>query len=214
MKLKAGTLAVFLLVIACVFAAVPASANVVNYVAYDNTGPDSYTTNAWSIFDVGGGAYTVTDSFKMSQFGWVDGANFYVWVYPGDSLSSVTWSISSTAFGAPLATGTATGAPNFQVGTAFGYYPVLEESITIPYLGLAAGTYWFQLSDALDAYDINVWWDQSSGHSTAYETGGYGQVHSETFQIIAATPEPSNFLLLGLGVLVLAALATRNRLLA
>jgi hypothetical protein len=211
MKLKVGIPAVFLLALACVFAAVPASAGV---VVYDNTGPGSYTANAWSIFDNGGGAYTVTDSFTLSSTAIVEGANFYVWLLPGDSLTSVNWTITDTAFGTSIETGTAAGEPETQVATAFGYYPVLEESISIPpTVALAPGTYWFQLSEGLDAYDNNVWWDESDGPSIAYATGGLGQIPSETFQIIG-TPEPSSFLLLGLGMLALAGLATRRKLLA
>jgi hypothetical protein len=210
MKLKVGTPAVGLLALACVFAAVPASAGV---VVYDNTGPGSYTTNAWSIFDNGGGAYTVTNSFTLSMTENVEAANFYVWLLPGDSLTSVVWSITDTAFGTTIKTGTAAGGPNTPVATAFGYYPVLEESISIPKVTLVAGTYWFQLSDGQDAYGTNVWWDESDGPSIAYETGGYGQIPSETFQIIG-TPEPSSFLLLGAGMLALAGLATRSKLLA
>lgn len=206
MKLKVGTPAVCLLALACVFAAVPASAGT---VVYDNTGPGSYATNAWTIF----GAYTVTNSFTLSSTVTVEGANFYVWLLPGDSLTSVIWSITDTAYGTSIESGTAAGGPNTQVATAFGYYPVLEESISIPQITLAAGTYWFQLSGGQDAYGTNVWWDESGGPSIAYETGGSDPIPSETFQIVA-TPEPSSFLLLGLGMLALASLATRSKLLA
>lgn len=205
MKTKAGIPAAFILALACILVAVPASADT---VAYDNAGPGSYTTNAWSIF----GTSAVTDSFTLSTNSAIDGANFYVWVLPGDSLNSVTWSITDTAFGSVLATGTATSFANTQVATAFGTYPVLEESISIPDLTLGTGTYWLQLSGGQDAYDNNVWWDESDGASAANSTDS-GPIPSETFQIIAA-PEPSGFLLLGSGMLALAGLATRKKLLA
>jgi hypothetical protein len=213
MKLKAGIFAVCLLALACVFAAAPAFAD---SVVYNNTGPATYTTNAWSIFNYGGGEYTVTDSFTLSISEIVDGADFYIWLYPGDLLTSVTWGLSFTPYGTPFETGTAVGGPNTQVATAFGYYPVLEESISIPAVSMASGTYWLQLSNGLDAYDDAVWWDQSSGPSTAYETGGVGAIPSETFQILAdPTPEPPSFLLFGAGMLALAGLlATRSKLLA
>jgi len=203
MKTKLSILAVLFLALACVFAAIPASAGTV----YDNTGPGSYTTNAWSIY----GSSAVTNSFTLSMSDTVYGANFYVWVLPGDSLNSVTWSITDTAFGTAIATGSATGGPNTQVATAFGSYPVLEETISIPGLNLAAGTYWLQLSNGEDAYDNNVWWDESDGSSIAFASG-YGSIPSETFQIIA--PEPSSFLLFGSGVLALVGFATRRKLLA
>jgi hypothetical protein len=207
MKLKVGIPAVWLLALSCVFVAVPASAGT---VLYDNTGPGTYTTNAWTIFDNGGGAYIVTDSFTTSVNETVQGANFYVWLYPGDSLTSVTWSITDTAYGTPFESGIAAGGPNTQVATAFSYYPILEESISIPDLQLTAGTYWLQLSAGQDAYFNNVWWDESDGPSTAYETGGFGQIPSETFQIVGYTPEPSSFLL-SAAMLALAGLAMRGK---
>ena len=213
MKLKAGISAICLLALGCAFAAVPAFADPEYSVIYDNSGPGSYTTNAWSIFGSGVGAYTATNSFTLYGGEGIDGANFYAWFYPGDSLTSVDWSISSTAFGTPIASGTSVAGPNTQVATAFGYYSVLEETILIPFVSLPAGTYWLQLSNAQDAYDTSVWWDESDGSSTAYESGSLAPIPSETFQILA-TPEPSSFLLMGLGMLALAGLATRGKLLA
>jgi hypothetical protein len=207
MKLSISIPTVSVLALACVFAAVPASADP---VVYDNTGPGTYTTNAWSIF----GTDSVTDSFTLLTGANVVGANFDVWVLPGDSLTSVTWSITSTPFGAPIETGTAAGGPNSQVATGFGYYPILQESISIPLLPLAAGTYYFELTGGQDAYDTSVWWDESDGPSTADDLS-IGPIPSETFQIVA-TPEPPSILLLGPGLLALAlaGLATRGRLLA
>lgn len=217
MKFKAGISAVCLVALAFVFAAVPALADPawgVEGVVYDNTGPGTYTANAWSVFDVGGGEYTVTDSFTLPFTTTVQGVNVYLWMYPGDSLTSISWSITDGPYGTVLASGTAVGGPNTQVATAFSYYPVLEESIAIPNVALSNGTYYLQLSEGMDAYDTNVWWDESDGSSIAYETG-YGSIPSETFQVIGTpTPEPSSFVLLGFGLLALAGLATRSKLLA
>jgi hypothetical protein len=211
MKLKAGISAVSLLALAFVFAAIPAFADRV--IVYDNTGPGTYTTNAWSISTLGGGAGTVTDSFTLSKTSTIDGANFYVWVEPDDSMTGVTWSLTNTAFGTPIETGTVAGGTNIPVATAFGYYSVLEESISIPFVTLAPGTYWFQLSNGQDAFDNNIWWDESDGPSTAFDAD-FGQIPSETFQITAVSPEPSSVLLLGSGMLALAGLVTRRKILA
>jgi hypothetical protein len=208
MKSKVGsTLAVFLIALAFALAAVPASADVL----YDNTGPGSFTTNAWSFYNSGGGGTSVTNSFTLSHDVLVNGFTFYVWVDPGNSLSSVTWSITDTPFGAAIATGNATGGPNTQVATAYNYYSILQESISIPSLYLAgANTYWFELSNGIDAYDIGVYWDESDGSSTAFLSSG-DQIPSETFQVNGTeVPEPSSFLLLGNGLLALAGLARRK----
>jgi len=218
MKSKIGIPAVCFLALAFVFAAVPAFAYPawgVEGVVYDNTGPGTYTTNAWSVFDIGGGAYTVTDTFTLPTLAVIQDADFYLWFLPGDALTSINWAITSPAYEAPIASGTAAGGPNTQVATAFGYYPVLEETVAIPSVYLGPGTYYFQLSEGLDAYDNNVWWDESDGPSIAYETGGYGSIPSETFQMVGTpTPEPSSFVLLGSALLALAGLAVRRKLLA
>jgi hypothetical protein len=218
MKSKIGISLVCLLALAFACATVPAFADPawsVEGVVYDNTGPGSNTTNAWSVFDIGGGAYAVTDSFTLSYITTVQDANFNIWVLPDDSLTSVNWAIMSTVDGTPIASGTAAGGPNTQVATAFSYYPVLQESIAIPNVVLQPGTYYIQLSEGQDAYDNNVWWDESDGASTAYETGGIGAIPSETFQIVGTpTPEPSSFLLLGSAMLTLAGLAVRRKLTA
>lgn len=205
MKLKVGISAVSLFALACAFAAVPASAE--SSVIYDNTGLGSLTTNAWSFF----GTDAVADSFTLPDAETIDGANFDVWVLPGDSLTSVAWSITDTPFGAVEASGVTTEGPNTPVATGFGYYSILGETITIPDVPLASGTYYLELTNGQDAYDTSVWWDESDGPSTAYNAGG--QIPSETFQVLA-TPEPPSFLLLGLGILALAVLATRNKLMA
>lgn len=208
MKIKIGISAVCLLALAFVCASVPASADP---VVYDNTGTGTYTTNAWSIFSTD----SVTDSFTLSAPATIDGANFYAWFYPDDMLTSVNWAITDSAYGTVLASGTALGGPNTQVATGFGYYSIDEESISIPYVTLQAGTYYFELTGAQDGYDTGVWWDESDGPSTAayVSSNGSGQNPSETFQI-TATPEPSSFLLLGPGMLLLAGLAMRRKLLA
>ncbi|MGH9607009.1 MAG: hypothetical protein ACRD3N_15080 [Terracidiphilus sp.] len=188
MKTKVGILAVSLLALAGVFAAAPSSAQ---SVLYDNTGPTSLTTNAWSFSS---GVSSVTDSFSLSQESVIDGVTFDAWINPGDSLASETWAITTTPFGTPIATGNVTGGPNTQVATADGYYPVLAESISLPPVSLGAGTYWLQLSNGLDSYDVGVWWDESSGLSTAYSSAS-GLVPSETFQILGVVPEGGSFLL-------------------
>ncbi|HEY3839256.1 MAG TPA: hypothetical protein VGL72_21935 [Bryobacteraceae bacterium] len=209
MKSKVNIPAVFLLALACVLAAVPASAGVL----YDNTGPGSLTTNAWSFYNGGGGGSSVTDSFTVaSGLDHVTGIDFDVWVNPGDSLNSYTWSISSSAFGAPIASGNVAGGPNTQVATAYGYYSILQESVSIPDLDLTAGTYWLELSNGSDAYDTAVWWDESDGASAAFSSDA-GAIASETFQIDGTVPEPSSVLLLAPAMLALAGL-TRKKLLA
>ena len=56
---------------------------------YDN-GPINGTTDAWTI----NFGYIVSDSFLCRRHRNVDGFTFGVWEFPGDTLSSVDWSIT------------------------------------------------------------------------------------------------------------------------
>ena len=99
-------------------------------------------------------------------------------------MTGVTWSLTNTAFGTPIETGTVAGGTNIPVATAFGYYSVLEESISIPFVTLATGTYWFQLSNGQDAFDNKCfWWDGERWSLITAFDADYGQIPSETFQI-------------------------------
>jgi hypothetical protein len=106
------------------------------------------------------------------------------------------------------------------VGYPPGYsseYEIYEESISITSLTLAAGTYWFELQNAVSAEGGLVLWDDSNGPSSAvwsnngtYEFPG----PSNTFQILgddeSPVPEPSSLLLLGSGLAWLAGLIKRK----
>lgn len=186
-------------------AAVPALAD---SVVYDNTTGYSYDTSAWAIL----GPYSIANSFTLTQATEITGADFAAWVYTGDTLTSVNWSITDTAFGTVVASGTATDLGNVYLNSPEVYNDNLE-SFSIPDLDLASGTYWLQLGKAVTADSSVAYWDTSDGASQ--EANNFGAtIGSETFQILgvpgAVTPEPSSFLLLGSGLLGLAGLMRRK----
>lgn len=202
--------------LACVgaLASIPAFADT---VLYDNSTAASGTVTGWTM-GTGSGGNSVSDSFTVSSSAIATGANFWIVLQPGDSLTSVDWSIGLTPFG-----GTPTVAVTSslgQVGTEYGSYPVYDESISFPGVSLLAGTtYWFTLQGGLTALDpvSFVEWDQSSGPSTAFQDEpGYGvpSIPSETFQITGSsastTPEPSSLLLLASGLTGLAGMLRRR----
>jgi hypothetical protein len=219
--MKARNLAVFVLTVASTLAAVPAGAN--STVLYDNTTSSSYQTYAFNISP----DWVVSDSFSLSNASLVNGATFALWIPPGDSLTSVDWSISPNS-----------GQGNFPSGTATSFITTLApapswifsiygvdidlETITFPNVNLAAGTYWFELGYATTALGNNVYWDASIGPSSATQSVYFDGVdyfeeslwESQTFQIdgsTAATPEPGSFMLLGTGLIGLAGLVRRKR---
>jgi hypothetical protein len=189
----------------------PASAGIL----YDNAGPSTGTTDAWGIsFGI-----STADSFALSYAATIAGANFDVWVRPGDTLASVDWIIASDPFGSTTyAFGTATGITQTPLSLQIDGYDVDTESFVIPNLSLTAGTYWLLLQNAVVSNGDHIYWDQSDGPSQAWNSD-YGYLsgytgacnspctYSETFQIL--TPEPASFGLLAMGLLALATLRRR-----
>ena len=201
--MKKAILGVLFLFLIGTMAAVPAFAGTLS-----TNGPANDNFEAWSI-----SGYAVSDSFTISTTSTVTGATFDAWLYPGDTLSSVGWSIGTSPFGGTSATVITTGVFDFTNGSG---YDVYTESITIPSLVLANGTYWFSLQNAIGPNGDGAFWDINNGPSVAWESL-YGNVNgklelgsnSETFQIMGnttVTPEPGSFLLLGTGLATLAGL--------
>jgi hypothetical protein len=208
---KSSILAALILGLAGVIASVPVRAE---SLLYDNTGPDSYTFNAFGIQ----GLFAVVDSFTLSQNAMVTGVDFAAWVDPGDTLTNVDWVISSGPSFGFLASGTGAAVSGSYYSSVSGIYDVDEESFSTPDLSLAAGTYWLELQNAVTSGSSFPYWDVSGGPSQAWQVidGSYlggGTMPSETFQILgttAATPEPSSFLLLASGMVGLAEMVRRK----
>jgi len=212
--MKKKVFAALFLILAGALAAAPAFA-ISTGILYNDTGPGSSMTSGWEISN----GYEVTDSFPVCCSG-IAGANFLVWVNPGDTLSSVNWAITTEPFGGTtVASGVATDLSKYVAGsTPNGEYNLIEESIYfIPNLANCCGTYWFELSGAVSTSGAPVYWDESDGPSTAYNKVpeiADPQIAPETFEITGnqynCTPEPSSFLLLGSGLVVLAGLIKRK----
>ena len=144
MNLKVACLAVLLLALS----AIPCWAQ---GWTYDN-GPINGTTDAWDI----NFGYIVSDSFNSEGTN-VTALTFAVWEFPGDTMSSVQWSITSSPFGVPpnargssvtYGSGTASGnnlTDKFISTNQFGYDIDLI-SATISAGGLISGSlYWLNL---------------------------------------------------------------------
>jgi hypothetical protein len=192
---------------------------------YDNTGPTSYGNNFYPYFAINDGM-SVADSFTLSSSATVTGVNFGAWLNEDDTMSSVEWLVTTSAFG-----GTTEGSGTATVtGTYMGPLPgdmgydIYKNSFAIPDLSLTAGTYYLQLQNGVTAFGMGVGWDAGNGPSDAvmqwsgsttdlkdYE--GNAGSNSETFQILGdptVVSEPSNFLLLGTGLAGLAGLIKRK----
>jgi hypothetical protein len=208
------TLRIASLTILCLaLAAIPA------FAQYDN-GPINGTTDAWTI----NFGYIVSDTFTLSNSGSMTGFQIGIWKFPGDTFSSVEWSVTTAENGgSTLGSGTASGSnvsDTFISTNQFGY-DIDRVTVTASVTGLTIGTtYWLNLQYANG--DDPVYWDENSGvgcksngcPSMASESS-VGTIPSEAFTIntgSSTTPEPSDFVLFGSGVLGVASFLRRKPL--
>jgi|SRR5271165_371138 len=209
-----------LVVLCLTLAAIPAWAQ-----TYDN-GPINGTTDAWTI----NFGYIVSDTF-VAPSNTVTGFSFGVWEFPGDSMSSVDWSITSgensgTVFGSGTATkGAGSGgslSDNFVSTNQFGYDidTITVTGLNVPTTSGSGSTYWLNLQNAAVPSGDPVFWDENSGKgcggsgcpSQASESS-VGTIASEAFTInggTGTTPEPSSIMLFGSGILGLAGVLRRK----
>ena len=198
---------------ALVLAASPAMAGAL----YDN-GPINGQIDAWTI----NFGFTVTDS--MEVHGTVQGLDFGAFLIPGDTVTGVEVSISSSPFGNDLFDQFVSTTQSNCFANQYGYN-ICTESATFngPTLN---GNYWLTLQNATVPSGDPVYWDENSGvgclspgcPSQAQENT-IGTIPSEAFTLIGSvsttttsttttgtTPEPGSILLFGSGMLGLVAI--------
>jgi PEP-CTERM motif len=202
LKMRIASLTILCLALA----AIPALADV-------NNGPINGTTDAWTI----NFGYVVSDSYVSD--GNAKGFEIGVWEFPGDTMTSVDWSItagenSGTVFGS----GTASGAnltDKFISSNQYGYNIDLITVTGLNVTEVSGATYWLNLQNAAVPSGDPVYWDENSGKSSASESA-VGTIPSEAFTINSggstsgSTPEPSSIMLFGSGILGLAGVLRRK----
>jgi hypothetical protein len=160
-----------LLTILCLaLAAVPAPAQVL----YDN-GPINGTVDVWTI----NFGYIVSDTFTLLNNSTVGGFHFGVWEFPGDTLLSVSWSITAEENGGTLyASGT---SPTRDQFISTNQYDFDIDEITVKGLkvGLSGGTYWLNLQNAMVPSGDPVYWDENNGVGCKGDDGKGGSCPSQ-----------------------------------
>jgi len=203
------------LMVLCLALGIPALAQ--NW-SYDN-GPLNGTVDAWTI----NFGYIVSDTFNAG--GSVNGFSFYVWLFPGDKVTSVDWSITSGEnSGTTLGSGTASGSNLTDKFISTNQYSYDIDLISITGLNVAtvSGTkYWLNLQNAVSTEGEPVYWDENdgagcggSGCPSSASESAVGTIGGESFTIgggsSGTTPEPSSIMLFGSGILGLAGLLRRK----
>jgi hypothetical protein len=218
MKLRIAPLS--LLALCLTLAAVPAVAQTVY-----NNGPINGNVDAWEV----NFGFIVSDAFNVANNNTtISGANFGIWLFPGDTLTSAELSITSQENGG---TSYFDQTVNFIQGTChinqFGDFNVCNESTVFSGPTLSSGTYWLNLQNASVPKGDPVFWDQNSGPSSASQNE-VGTIPSEAFTVLGSgtssstfdvtvtsggtTPEPSTIMLFGSGILSLVNLVRRKLL--
>jgi hypothetical protein len=137
--------------------------------SYDN-GPINGATDAWTI----NYGYVTADTFLAGGTG-VNSFSFGVWEFPGDTMTSVQWSITSVQLGVPpnalgnsiaYGSGTASGANLTDTFISTNQYGYDIDKITVSGLNVATTsgiTYWLNLQNASVPSQDPVFWDENSG---------------------------------------------------
>jgi uncharacterized repeat protein (TIGR03803 family) len=155
---------------------------------YEN-GPVNGTTDAWTI----NFGYIVSDSFVPSG-STVSGFGLYIWEFPGATLSSLQWSITSSPNGGTVyGSGTISDGNLIDTFISTNQYGYNIDGISASGLNVKVtpgSTYWVNLFNAAVPSGDPVYWDENSGKgcnspgcpSQAYQSA-VGTIASEAFDI-------------------------------
>jgi hypothetical protein len=203
----------FALAVLAIALAVPAAAQT---DLYDN-GPTNGTADGWAI----NFGFEVSNTFNLASASTVQGITFATWNLPGDVLQSAEVSITSQEFGGTTYFDqTISFVQHSCVSNQYGWNICEQTGDLGSGVHLNAGTYYLNLQNAEVNTGDPIYWDENSGPSLASQNS-VGTIPSESFTVLGtgstgtetgsgSTPEPSNIMLFGSGVLGLAGILRRR----
>jgi hypothetical protein len=220
LKMRIASLS--LLALCLVLAAIPAMAQ--DTTLYDN-GPVNGQVDAWTV----NFGFAVSDTFHLSSASSIETLDFWAWVEPGDTATSVEMAIGSGGyFTNDLFDGTVSLTQSNCFSNNFGL-DVCNEHASFNNIQLGAGNYFLTLENAATVEGEPVYWDensgvgcQSNGCPSSAQENTLGTVPSEAFTLngtatttttttsSTSTPEPSSIMLFGSGILGLAGILRRK----
>jgi PEP-CTERM motif len=177
---------------------------------YDN-GPINGTNDAWTI----NFGFAVSDSFTVSGGNsTVTGLTFGSFMLPGDVLTSVELSITSSEFGGTSYFDQVVSITQSDCFANQYGYNICHQNATFNGPTLANGTYWLTLDNATTNTGDPAYWDensgvgcQSNGCPSSASENSIGTIPSESFTLYGhsagtgSTPEPGSIMLFGSGLL-------------
>jgi len=220
LKMRIASLS--LLALCLTLAALPAMAQT---DAYDN-GPVNGQVDAWTV----NFGFAVSDTFHLSSATTLSDLDFWDWVEPGATATSVEVAIGTGGyFTNDVMDTTVSLTQSNCFSNNFGLDVCSEHAALSG--NLAAGNYFLTLENAATVEGEPVYWDEnsgvgctSSGCPSSAQENTLGTVPSEAFTLSGSgtstttttsgtsTPEPSSIMLFGSGILVLAGVVRRKRL--
>ncbi len=216
MRLRILALSVTIL---CLALSVPVFADTIIY----DDGPTNGTIEGFFIDGPNPGPFSqsISDGFIATASGNVTHMDIGIWVPVGETPTTVSWWLGTSAFAGDISSGTDSSLTYDFLNNA-GAWDVYEVHVDNMSGFLTAGnSYFLTLGNGNDNLgDQFVAWDMNNGPATCYfavggvEQGGCG-APGEAFTLYSgsappSTPEPGSILLFGTGVLGLAGVLRRK----